>query len=187
MKIAIELDGPVVDFHGGFAATYNKWFGANIETPQTAEFWAGTRFESATDAYAWLEVVPFFWSSLEATPGAIGALWELGKEGHQLSLTSTRPAWARAESAAWRMHTLALSSRLRLPSVHVFSPSSKTMLDSQVYIEGDSVEVRSLQDKPCVLVFDQPWNRDVKASKNVHRVRGWAEALKFIERLGMDQ
>lgn len=187
LKIGVDLDGVVVDFIGGAAAHYERWFGVALDPKKVNGSYAGiydvSHFPSRAEFWAWADRVPNFWVDLPAIPGALGALYELEREyGHQFTIITARPESARAGTAEWVRSNW--PSAQMLPTIHHVPAGSKgTIGEVQVYIDDSPEELESLRDKPCVLCFDQPWNKDFKGGDRVHRVADWSAVRKFLHLL----
>ncbi|MEN2974919.1 MAG: hypothetical protein ABDH32_05000, partial [Candidatus Caldarchaeales archaeon] len=65
--------------------------------------------------------------------------------------------------------------------VWVESGESKAMLDYDVYIDDSPFLARALQNKDkIVLVYDQPWNRELIEANNIKRIRNLDEAYQYL-------
>lgn len=184
LKIGIDIDGVLADFTGHFNATYSDWFNAEAPTGDGTfdGIWKGSHFENLVQAMAWVQAVPGFWRGIKPVRGAQGGLYRLSTEqGHDYKLISNRADATRLDTQAWLATVLPASNLTH--TVHLVPSGLKGSIDCQVYIEDSPKELESLRHKPCVLIFDQPWNKDVKADGGMHRVRGWNEVLEFLHNL----
>lgn len=181
LHLGIDIDGVLADFDGHFRKTYEHWFGVPHEAePGTWDILGkGTWFPDAPAAWAWIDRVPRFWQGVPTLPGALGAVYRLlYAEGHRISLLTTRSGAARIPTQEWLQANWPAANTL--PAIQFVSSGLKGTVDCQLYVEDSPTELESLRNKPCVLIFDQPWNRDVKEGQGLHRVKGWAGVEKFI-------
>lgn len=180
-KIGVDLDGVSADFDRHWRNEYRVWFG--VEIPVASEHWDSflddTHFESEDEFWAWVRSVPAFWERMPVIPGAFGSLYELLRAGNEITFITSRPEHARAGTESWLARHYPIG--FPKPRVEFRLKHLKGGIPVQVYLDDNPEVVESLREKPCVLIFDQPWNRDVKPSKSVHRVRGWGEVKRFID------
>ena len=156
MRIAVDLDGVVVDFVAGWRAEYDRAFGkwipdaclSNWDSIVTA-----THFESETVFFDWLRSLPGFWSKLAVLPGATAALETLAQRGHDLAFVTQRPSEAEQETTAW------LKRRFGDPFPVRFV-QTKWSLGYDLYVDDSPYELLMLsrQASAIAIRFVQPWN-----------------------------
>lgn len=183
MKIGLDIDGVLTDFDGGWVDQYERWFGVTVDREKLGSWsaWKNfTHFADESEFWAWIDVVPNFWRDLAPVPGALGGVYKLSRLfGHEICFISNRKPHNREQTLEWFRRNLPIANVL--PDLHLVPARSKGNVDVQVYVEDSPRELEALAAiKPCVIVFDQPWNRDVKSGHNVHRVRGWDELCQFV-------
>lgn len=177
MRVAIDLDNVVLGWQAHWAHLYNFWFDTNI-TDDQLDSWDAcldlTRFNSMNEFYAWFEVAGG-WETLPYIPGAQGALLALEEAGIPYMFCTSRPIQAHQHTSTW-------AARQHKASVDFLNNASKHLAKASVWID-DSPEVIAnlLAHDKQVIVFDQPWNRQV--DKTVPRAHGWAEAVTLIKEM----
>lgn len=185
LTIGLDLDGVTVDFQGGWARAYEQWFGKKIPAAKLASwnsFLDATHFETAPEFWRWIDAIPNFWVDLDPIPGALGGVFRLEREfGHRISVITSRHEKVRDQTSAWIRRYWPVTKTL--PTAHHTGKSTKGMIDVQVYIDDAPAVVEALSGKPCVVLFDRPWNAEVKLTRNLHRVKGWDELVRFIRLL----
>lgn len=182
MRIGVDIDGVLADFQGGWITRYFDWFGRSIPQDQYGEWDAFLQaFDTPEEFWAWTDAVPGFWANLEPITGALGGVYQLLRGGHELVLITSRHPKVRAQTEAWVKANWPVG---KLPQLHHLPSAQKGTIDCQIYIDDAPKVLEGLGNKPCVLIFDQPWNREVKGAKNLHRVRGWGEVVRFVETMG---
>lgn len=186
-RIGVDLDGVCADFDRQWRTKYQEWFGgeALAFTGSWDAFLEQTHFENEAEFWAWVNEVPNFWESMPAVPGAFGAILTLARQGNEVVFITSRHQQTRQATETWLKRFWPLS--LRRPQIHHTNKSQKGAIECQLYVDDNPAVLEALRGKPCVLIFDQPWNTEVKSGRGLHRVRGWAELTKFVGRLGADE
>ncbi|MFQ6011333.1 MAG: hypothetical protein ACE5KG_04085 [Nitrososphaerales archaeon] len=180
MQIAVDVDGVLADAivtwieiynadHRGSLRkvdiTYWDFFGTlNINR---AEF--NRIFELAWDR--WREIPP-----CEVKVGEkVRELTKLGK----VSIVTARTATSISNVKEWLKDQLILYDDM----VVVEYGPLKGSLDFDVFIDDSPLNAKSISESgKQVLLYDQPWNRDVKG-EGIVRVRGLVEAIDAIAHL----
>lgn len=67
--------------------------------------------------------------------------------------------------------------------VHLEKVSNKEELGYDIYIDDKPAMAEKIKEDQFLLLFDQPWNRDIETEKlyNVTRVRTWREVFIYIK------
>lgn len=183
--LGIDIDGVLADFQSHWANLYDEWFGVKVDRKKLTgwEAWKDvTHFTTEAELWTWVNHVPQFWESMPTIPGAMGALYQFSaQDGHRPQLITSRHPMTRSNTIEWVKRNLPNTNVL--PELHFVASELKGTIDVQVYIDDSPKVIEALREKPCVLLFDQPWNRDVETGGSVHRVRGWREVRDFLRRL----
>lgn len=178
-RLGVDLDNVCAQFQEHWAAKYAEWFGVTVERLDAWDaFVDETHFENSREFWAWVENVPNFWESMPAVPGAFGAILDLARQGNEIVFITSRDAKFRAATETWLKRFWPL--QLRRPQIHHTMESQKGGISVQVYIDDSPAVLDALRGKPCVLIFDRPWNREVQTGRGLHRVKGWAGVRSFI-------
>lgn len=175
MKIGVDIDGVTADFQGGWAKAYEVWYGKQID-PEALKSWDAcfdeTHFKDEADFWAWTDEANI-WRNLDPIPGALGAIRELRKDGHDVVFITHRHENARMATQDWiRRHVVPM------PELHF--TKHKWTVDRQVYIEDSPKGLLQLVErKPYVIRFQQPWNEGAPGLP----ADGWAEVVDMIGRI----
>jgi 5'(3')-deoxyribonucleotidase len=189
VRLGFDIDGCLADFNGRWRSEYERWFG--VEPPDgflpfgaegEAYLQENTVFQEEGQFWSWTDAVPDFWSGMPTIPGAMGAVYQLERAGHEIVLITSRHKKARPQTEQWvqRNWPTPLVGR-KLPRLEHVYKSQKGTIDCQIYVDDNPEVLNALTHKPCVIVFDQPWNREVKSTDRVHRARGWGQVVSFVE------
>ena len=165
-------------------------------TSPTTERGTCTLAQCSLDAgklFAYFDRVPNFWRDLPLVPGAAGGCYQLVERGHTVTFVTNRATeQQRLQTRDWLEAWW--PERKNTPTVE-FVPGYKGVLDFQVYVDDNPARIQELVDgwksgeneygrKPFVVVFDQPWNRDVPDAPNLRRAKGWDELVDLLLKVG---
>lgn len=162
MRLGIDLDGVVADFNRGWVHLYNRQFGTSLD-PGEVDAWDGipglTHFEDMGDFWRWssdLDGRTLFWH-LEPYPGAVEALHDLDRDGHQIVIITTKPRFAVDDTRQW-----IAEHRLPVSEIHILE--DKWTVDCDVYLDdGPHILPRLVARRPDRVVcrYVRPWNHPV--------------------------
>lgn len=155
MIVGVDLDGVIADFDGGWRRAYAVWYGKEVR--DLTEEWddnARLTFGSQAEFFAWVGDVPGFWQDLAPVPGALGALRELRKQGHQIRFITARPEWARSQTLRWLIAN-------GQPSDELHFTGEKWRVPAHIYIDDSPAVLADLKEAkaPYVIRFARPWNK----------------------------
>lgn len=176
MKIGVDLDGVVVDFDAGWVSAYNEWFGARVRLdwrkpgdPVLNE----THFETRAEFWAWADAVPTFWTAMPSIPGALGAIYDFKRHGHDVCFITARHEKARLPTQTW----LGVNG-LGWADLHM--TRDKWLVDRHVYIDDNPDLIQGLLMRQLAAVrFKQPWNRDAPGVC----ADGWGEVRRIVKHM----
>ena len=194
MKIAMDIDGVTADLVAGFERQYREAFAKpDFSHGGTWDLHAGTVFTDAGKLFAYFDKVPNFWRDLPLVPGAAGGCYQLVENGHTVTFVTNRATeQQRLQTRDWLEAWW--PERKNTPTVE-YVPGYKGVLDFQVYVDDNPSRIQELVDgwksgeneygrKPFVVVFDQPWNRDLPDAPNLWRAKGWDELVEMLLTVG---
>lgn len=194
MKIAMDIDGVTADLVAGFERQYREAFAKpDFSHDGTWDLHAGTVFADAGKLFAYFDRVPNFWRDLPLVPGAAGGCYQLVEQGNSVTfLTNRASEEQRLQTREWLEAWW--PERKNTPTVE-YVPGYKGVLDFQVYVDDNPARIQELVEgwksgeteydrKPFVVVFDQPWNRDLPAAPNLWRAKGWDELVEMLLQVG---
>lgn len=169
MRLGIDLDGVVANFNKGWIDFYNREFGTEL-IPEQVDAWDGltaiTHFEDMGAFWRWssdLDGRSLFWH-LEPFQGAVEALHELDREGHEIVILTTKPPFAIDDTHEW-------IAANRIPSTEIHILEHKWEVDCDVYLDdGPHILPKLVEHRPDRLVcrYVRPWNTPVTGARDVH-------------------
>ncbi len=179
MRLSIDLDDVLADYNAATARVLN------LQPDQLTPVWQNwveTIGEKNRDILFNISRNTNFMSSLLPFPGAKEGLIKLKEAGIQLFIISSRFNTMHSLTERWLEEHLPGT----ITEVRTLSGSKKNQacqeLNVDWHIDDNPVHVRELmEDNIPVLVWDQPWNREIKESQFVKRVKNWDEVVKLIK------
>jgi uncharacterized HAD superfamily protein len=190
MKIGIDLDEVTVGLLELLLTFYNLKKGKKLSkedffTYKFWEVWGGTR----EDAFKLTN--EFYESDLfdKAKPldSAVESIKSL-VEKNEIFIITARPASWQKKTDEWVKKHLKIPCKIFYSNdLHDGSKKTKVQLCKEL---GVDIMIEDMEDcaldcaksKIKVLLFDQPWNKNLKHNK-VIRVQNWAEAVKEINKI----
>jgi uncharacterized HAD superfamily protein len=188
MKIAIDIDGVLIDIIIRYCEIYNERFGTNYQKKDitTWDFfkdWNITEeaaFNIFYEIYADSMKVPFI---DEDAPEIMKTLNEL----YDIDIVSARlPEYRSSIVEKLNFHNICEGVQyIELILLHHKPYDIKLKQKYDVYVDDNPnlVEpIKDLEDR-ILLLYDQPWNQKSICEHNVHRVYDWNEVLRKIKDL----
>ena len=173
LRLAIDLDGVVADFNGGWMRAYNEAYGTEL-TPDQVTFWDGlhelTHFEDMGAFWRWASDHGghSVFRHLEVYDGAVEALRRLNRRGHDIVVITSKPDWAIHDTLEW------LADH-RIPTREIHITDDKYEIDCDVYLDDSPYKLPEyVRERPDRLVcrFVRPWNEPVDGAVDVE---SWEE------------
>lgn len=173
MRVALDLDNVVVDFHTRWTTMYRTWFGQDATHQDEWDgIVTGTHFEDEAEFFTWFDRT-YGWDDLPWIEGAPGGIDNLLSSGHAIVFVTARHTHeARMATTRWLRESPWPDIPLRFSNSKFEVPAGLWIDDSPQVIEGLE---RAGKD---VIVFDQPWNRHLE---DFVRADSWAEVLEWVE------
>jgi hypothetical protein len=182
MRLGIDLDGVVADFSKGWIDLYNREFGTELRVEQ-ADTWDGitsiTHFEDMREFWKWssdLDGRTLFWH-LETFPGAVQALQDLDREGHQIVIVTMKPSFAIDDTHDW-------VAAQGIPASEIHILEDKWRIDCDVYLDdGPHVLPGLVANRPdrTVCRYVRPWNRAVPGAVDVRDFDEFRALVRSLE------
>jgi 5'-nucleotidase len=181
LVLGVDLDAVCADYEGALRASVVRRFGRDPGEllPQTRwdaySEW-GLSFEQFQEAHRAAVLEDRIFREMDPLPGVSEALWQLSDEGvwiriitHRLIFNGTHEVSA-ADTAWWL-------DQHRIPYRDLCFIGDKPDVGADVYVDDSPRNVLSLRSAGrTVLVFDQPYNRDLAGP----RVTSWNEIAAFV-------
>lgn len=179
MKIALDLDGTLADIIGLWLTEYNKRSRKRLDYHNITkwDFWMNlgytpTRFfkELSNCWKRWRSIKPIE----EEVSYAVDQLHKFGK----VDIVTARDPESSIYAKEWlKYHNIKYDQ-----FVLVARGSDKAYLNYDIFIDDSPINAKKISafDK-MILLYNQPWNKDVKESSNIVRIRQLSDALDFIQ------
>ncbi len=156
MRVALDLDGTVVDFMGAVCQQHNIEQGTRLTESDIVawDFLPLTVFPTWADFWPWVQDRHLFLKAV-AYPGAVETVrrWMTATD-HRIVAVTHRPRWAEEDTRTWLL-------RHRILPEIVWA-DDKTLLDFDLWID-DSPDVlaRLAQRGSHVIRMIRPWNHPI--------------------------
>ena len=183
MRLGIDLDGVVANFTKGWVDFYNRDFGTELR-PEQIVTWDGvtdiTHFEKMSEFWRWssdLDGRSLFWH-LEPFPGALEALHDLHRDGHEIVILTMKPSFAETDTHAW-------IAAQGIPTNEVHILDHKWTVDCDVYLDdGPHILEGLVAHRPDRLIcrYVRPWNRPLAGAVDVEDFVHFRDLLEHVER-----
>ena len=180
MRLAIDLDGVVADFHRGWITRYNDDFDAKIPV-DAVTVWDGlhllTHFESMRDFWRWAEGGDrsSIFRALTTYADAVDSLNTLSRN-HKIVIVTQKPRWAVHDTFAWL-------SENRIPTTEVHITHAKAGVPADVYLDDAPHHLVAIRDKrpeAHVVRMVRPWNAPLQGVDDAH---SWPDFVEIVESL----
>lgn len=181
LRLGIDLDGVVADFNSGWISRYNSDFGTEIPF-DAVRAWDGipslTHFRHMGEFWTWAKDHggATMFRHLETYPGAVDALRQLARAGHDIVILTQKPTWAIHDTYAW-------IAEHKLPTREVHMIDDKWRVACDVYLDDAPHQVVSIhRARPESLMcrFVRPWNAPVPGTREIH---DWPDFVDTVQEL----
>jgi len=195
MRLGIDNDGTISDFHGKLAEIFEIEFGLGMKpNPCKWEMWGCWGIRKQRFFQLFTRAVEEFgvFEQSEPIPGAIEGLMKLKASGHSLHLVTDRGAFPSAPSQTvnWlRKHGL-------FGSIDAITfTRDKSSVNIDVLVDDYTGNCDNLASGVGHILIDRPWNRqrtgtyhvcngsgwDVPINDKYNRAFNWKEIVDMIE------
>lgn len=179
--LGVDLDGVCADYEGAFRASVARQLTRDpdtllAQTVMDAYSQWGLTFEQFEEAHRRAVLDDRMFRHMEPLPGVSEALWELSDRGVWIRIITHRLIfnWAHETSAA---DTAAWLDQHRIPYRDLCFIGDKPNVGADLYIDDSPTNVVSLREAgKTVIVFDQPYNRDLPGP----RATSWADVVATV-------
>lgn len=177
LRLGIDLDGVVADFHQGWVRRYCEDFDAAIRPDQIVG-WDSltelTHFDDDREFWRWARACdPGIFRELPVIDGAAETLRSLAAE-HRIVVITAKVGWAVPDTLAWL-------AEHRLPVSDVHFTFEKHEVACDVYLDDSPHHLVSfLEEHPDATVcrMVRPWNDPVDGAVDV---RTWEEFAAVVD------
>lgn len=193
MKLGIDLDGVVYNFHVPFCKLAEKKLKRELDYPECWNFFAeqwGITFQEFDELMAFGVKYRNLWWVGPEIEGAKNGLQELIDDGHEIVIITHRgPKGAEMEARWATEHWLAVH---RIPHHELFITHEKTKFDLDLIVEDAPKNVLAAQAAGEIGVcYTQPWNTDDKEEWNgsgpQYRVDNWEQVVKVVREINTEK
>jgi len=188
MKIAIDLDGVVVNLVGQMLPKLSELAGRRVSPVDIVEFDIGAALElnrrQMEELWAWLRQTDSY-RRARPVEGALGAILRLKQlAGRSILFVTCRPEELRPETTDWlQSHGLA-----EFPLM--FRPEGPKVLASDqaaMLIEDDPRDIHALSRLvERLILLERPWNRSARLPANCLRVPRWRDVVDAVSTYSVD-
>ncbi len=181
MKIALDLDGTLADIIGLWLEEYNikNNIKVSYEYITKWDFWLNlgytpTRFfkELSECWKSWHKVKP-----IESNISLV--VNNLHRFGNVDIVTARDPESSEYAREWLKYHNIKYDN-----FILVARGSDKAYLEYDIFIDDSPINARKIASlNKRILLYDQPWNRDISNSSNIIRIKRLLDALDLIRRV----
>ena len=177
MRVAIDLDGVIFDFHTSFINLYNQEYNENIQY-KNVKRWDFVPRERWESIYEKTMQQPYTFSLIDlAIPKYLKILNQyqdvsILTHGNYSILTLEKYLKKLGIRGGREINELIVAD-IKIP---------KTNFNFEIYIDDNPKMVGDFADHPkkFLLLFNQPWNNDSIVPKNGLRVHNWKDIMYFF-------
>lgn len=181
MRIAVDLDGVVYEWQRTARYMLNTY--RNAKLPPVSEFWftwdaPKDRLPREDWRWLWDEGVKLgLFRYGHMTTGARVGMQELVRQGHKLSIATSRPSHAVNDTVDW---VSLYFKDIPLEGIHILSQSQpKSVVDADILIDDRPENIIEWERAGRHgIVYDRPWNQDCVA---LWRATSWKAVTYIVE------
>lgn len=184
MKIALDVDSVLADVIVTWLKVYERLYGRRLKKSDvnTWDFWKKLRLNRRQ----FEEIFTKTWNRWEEIPPTEEDIAERVKELGELGrvdIVTGRSRETIHHVKEWlKRHNIEHEKFVRVPP-----DSFKGDLEYDVFIDDSPHNVTGAagNDRYSIL-YDQPWNQDVKPHPNIFRVKNLLEAIQIVKKLSLE-
>lgn len=191
MKIGVDLDSVLADFCVSLHKFHNEAYGTfyplkAYNTHDLREVWNVDEEEVVKRLFGFYDTK--YLENMPLMPGAQKAIKSIS-QSHTLYLITSRPDEFHHKTQKWIKKNFPGMFTDVLCTNQVSAKGSKSKTKSQIcrvvgaelMIDDHLVFARDCAEANIdVLLYDQPWNRGAKLSKNIKRMHSWKEIEVYL-------
>ena len=177
MRVAIDLDGVIWDFHTPFLNLYNQEYDENIQY-ENVNKWDFVPRERWEYIYKKTMQRPYSFMLIDL---AIPQYLKILNQYYDVSiLTHGNYSILDLEKYLKKLGMRGGRNFNELIVANISVP--KTNLDYDIYVDDNPNMVKDFLEHPkkYLLLFGQPWNRNSFMPKNVSRIQNWKDIMSFF-------
>lgn len=184
MKLAIDLDGVLADASEIWIPIFQKRFNIQILKNQinSWNFWEqfGLQYNDFEEVFdeAWAD-----WQNVKETENNISEKIIQLRNFGQVDLVTARNKKTMGFVNKWLEY-----KKIQLDNVIVVDANkSKAILDYNIFLDDSPIQVKQIaHSKKIALVYNQPWNREIKENNNIIRVKNLFDVILFVRKFVED-
>lgn len=178
MRLLLDQDGVITKTVDYWLSLYNRdWFD-NL-TPKDIVEWEMHKFvkpECGKAFYGYMDHTPKFFQYLEPMEGVVEAIQELQELGHDVLIVTATPRNCPTgfyDKVKWVEKHLPFFSTKNIVATH-----RKDAVQGDILLDDGPHNIEAFRGRGLTVVYNQPWNQDVKSD---YRVKTWPEFVQLIK------
>lgn len=185
LRLGIDLDGVIYDFHTAFRKYVAKKKNKDVSELPMADTWFffEEQWDMSLDEYLMyidtgVRDKEIFWRG-DPIPDSLYGVSELYRQGHDIVLITARGSDLGQGDDMYRHATEYWVNSQGFPYHELILDHDKTKYDLDLLIDDSGLNALSRKEKGLdTLIFSQPWNLSYQAD---YRVENWIEAVEFVK------
>lgn len=188
LKIAVDVDNVILDIIGKFIERYNQTNGTSVKFDDWDNWDYHQKLGMSDEiAYSWFRDIQANAMEMEALDWRIASYLEKMNEYFVVDIVSARPRHS-LPALIKKLSSLGIeknSHYRKIVTVPTHPKDAKIRCNYDIYLDDNPNLARSLNEKngKKILLYDQPWNRQIECNKNVYRVKNWKESYERLIKL----
>jgi len=188
MRIAVDIDGVLLDLIRDFCIIFNKQFNTSYRDIDVRNWnffkdW-NVSFDSIAPIFKVLHENP---SQTKLIDMNARKVLKLLNRNYQVEFLTARERKTK-NALMERLNSLKIFKGSHYEKIKIapISPSdAKLQYDYDVFIDDNPNLANSIvgQEGKILLLYNQPWNQTIRNNKNVIRVKNWEEIWKYFQNL----
>lgn len=187
MRVAIDIDGVLLDTVITFCELFNKKYGTSYQKSDVTK-WEFFLDWNIPEDYIWDIFYQIYKDSM-STPfidDQIPTIMKALNQIHDVSIVSARtPQYRESVLEKLRFHGISQGSHYNKLVLLFHKPYDlKIKEEFDVFIDDNPklAEAIKNQEKKILLLYNQPWNQEIDDTENVIRVRNWTEINSYFKK-----